>query len=98
MPLLSGAALFSALRPVLSQQFNVGRRQPGGDINLAVADPAIDLQLRDRPVIDENIKPSAAPIDTQRIECEPAVLVQKKQGAVGSIRGAIRLKAGDVVL
>src|ERR1041384_6798493 len=83
--------------PILLQELDVVRRKPRSDVNFAIRNSTIDLKFGNGPAIHKNEKRTATPLDAQRIERQPAVLVQFEQGAMGPIGRAVKTQPGQIV-
>ena len=96
-----GALFFPALAdeaPVFSHQGDVLRGQAGGNVEFAVGNTAIDLQLGHIPAVHENIEIPSAPFDAERIERELAMIVQFKENPEAAVGCPVRREGRDVAL
>src|SRR5437660_10489033 len=71
--------------PIFLHRVDVARGESGGDVDFSVGHALVDLELGDRPSVNEGKKQTAAPLDAQGVEGDPAVAIELKQRTVGSL-------------
>src|SRR3977135_4083699 len=84
--------------PILLHQRDVGRCQPGSDVDFAVGDALVDLQLGNGSPVDKHKNQTAAPFAAERVERNAAVIVELNERAVTFVSRRVRIKCDLLLL
>src|SRR5438874_3705700 len=87
---------FTNQAPVFFHQVNISCGKPGRNVDFPIGNALVDLELGNESTVDENKEETAATLDAQSIEHDPAVLVELNERAISSVRGGIRRKRHDI--